>query len=71
MIRCFVEGTRNEALNEENRELFRGLKIMEAGETYKSQLLREGYRTVKTYSLAFCEKRCRVIQGETIRESVR
>lgn len=30
---------------------------------YVKELLREGYRTVKTYSLAFCEKRCRVIQG--------
>ena len=38
MIRYFVEDTRNEALNEENRELFRGLKIMEAGEMYKSQM---------------------------------
>lgn len=38
---------------------------------YVKELLREGYRTVKTYSLAFCEKRCRVIQGETIQESVR
>ena len=38
---------------------------------YVKELLREGYRTVKTYSLAFCEKRCRVIQGKTIQESVR
>ena len=38
MIRYFVEDTRDEALNAENRELFEGLKIMEAGEYYTSQM---------------------------------
>ena len=38
MIRYFVEDTRDEALNAENRELFRGLKIMEAGESYINQM---------------------------------
>ena len=38
MIRYFVEDTRDEALNAENRELFKGLKIMEAGESYTRQM---------------------------------
>ena len=38
MIRYFVEDTRDENLNAENRELFRGLKIMEAGEPYIQQM---------------------------------
>ena len=38
MIRRFVEDTRDEAMNSENRELFRGLKIMEAGEKYTRQM---------------------------------
>ena len=38
MIRYFVEDTRDENLNAENRELFRGLKIMEAGEPYIHQM---------------------------------
>ncbi|MBQ9211466.1 MAG: AAA family ATPase [Clostridia bacterium] len=38
MIRRFVEDTRNEAVNTENRELFQGLKIMEAGERYTHQM---------------------------------
>ena len=38
MIRRFVEDTRDETLNAENRELFRGLKIMEAGEKYTRQM---------------------------------
>ena len=38
MIRYFVEDTRDEKLNAENRELFRGLKIMEAGESYIQQM---------------------------------
>ena len=38
MIRRFVEDTRDERLNAENRELFRGLKIMEAGEKYTRQM---------------------------------
>ena len=38
MIRRFVEDTRDESLNAENRELFRGLKIMDAGEKYTRQM---------------------------------
>ena len=38
MIRYFVEDTRDEALNAENRELFRGLKIMDAGEKNTRQM---------------------------------
>lgn len=38
MIRRFVEDTRDEKLNAENRDLFRGLKIMEAGEKYTRQM---------------------------------
>ena len=38
MIRYFVENTRDEDLNKENRELFRGLKIMKAGEAYTKQM---------------------------------
>ena len=38
MIRYFVEDTRDENLNAEKRELFRGLKIMEAGESYIQQM---------------------------------
>ena len=41
MIRRFVEDTRNEAVNTENRELFQGLKIMEAGERYTHQMTRD------------------------------
>ena len=32
---------------------------------YVSDLLQEGYEKVMTYGFAFCEKRCRVIKGET------
>lgn len=39
MIRRFVEDTRDEALNEENRELFKGLKIMDAGEKYTRHMI--------------------------------
>ena len=38
MIHYFVEDTRDEALNAENRSLFQGLKIMEMGERYTSQM---------------------------------
>lgn len=38
-------------------------QIAEKG--YCTELQREGYRKIMTYSLSFCEKRCRVIQGET------
>ena len=38
MIRRFVEDTRDENLNAENRELFQGLKIMDAGEKYTRQM---------------------------------
>ena len=38
MIRYFVEDTRDEKLNAENRELFRGLKIIKAGESYIQQM---------------------------------
>ena len=38
MIRYFVEDTRDETLNAENRELFQGLKIMDAGEKYTRQM---------------------------------
>ena len=38
MIRYFVEDTRNPELNEENRSLFQGLRIMEMGEKYTSQM---------------------------------
>ena len=40
MIRYFVENTRDERLNAENRERFRGLKIMDAGDKYTSQMTR-------------------------------
>jgi hypothetical protein len=38
MIRYFVEDTRDSALNEENRAVFQGLKILEMGEKYTSQM---------------------------------
>ena len=38
MIRYFVEDTRDSALNEENRAVFQGLKIMEMGEKYTRQM---------------------------------
>ncbi len=38
MIRYFVEDTGDPVLNEENRRLFDGLKIMQAGEYYTSQM---------------------------------
>ena len=38
MIRYFVEDTRDPELNEENRSLFRGLKIMDMGEKYTRQM---------------------------------
>ena len=38
MIRYFVEDTRDPALNEENRAVFQGLKILEMGERYTSQM---------------------------------
>ena len=38
MIRYFVEDTRDEKLNAENRELFQGMKIMNAGEKYIRQM---------------------------------
>ena len=38
MIRYFVEDTRDEKLNAENRELFRGLKIIKAGESNIQQM---------------------------------
>ena len=38
MIRRFVEDTRDKSLNAENRDLFRGLKIMDAGEKYTRQM---------------------------------
>ncbi|MBQ9252805.1 MAG: AAA family ATPase [Clostridia bacterium] len=33
---------------------------------YTKSLQREGYKRIMTYGIAFCEKRCRVIQGETL-----
>ena len=38
MIRYFVEDTGDPELNEENRSLFRGLKIMEMGEKYTGRM---------------------------------
>ena len=38
MIRYFVEDTRDPALNEENRAVFQGLKILEMGEKYTCQM---------------------------------
>ena len=38
MIQYFIEDTRDETLNEENRSLFEGLKIMEMGEEYSRQM---------------------------------
>ena len=38
MLRYFFEDTGNAEKNARNRELFRGLKIMEAGETYAEQM---------------------------------
>jgi len=38
MIHYFVEDTRDPELNEENRSLFQGLRIMEMGEKYISQM---------------------------------
>lgn len=38
MIQYFVEDTRDETLNAENRDLFRNLKIMKAGETFTRQM---------------------------------
>ena len=32
---------------------------------YCRELQREGYEKIMTYSLSFCQKRCRVVQGET------
>lgn len=40
MIRYFVEDTRDEALNAENRHLFDGLNIMSAGPFYTAQMTR-------------------------------
>ena len=37
MIRYYVEDTRDEAENAENRKLFEGMKILEAGEVYRRQ----------------------------------
>ncbi|MBR2287541.1 MAG: AAA family ATPase, partial [Clostridia bacterium] len=36
-----------------------------AKEAYCSELQREGYGEIMTYGISFCEKRCRVFQGET------
>ena len=36
-----------------------------AEKEYCADLQREGYGKIMTYSIAFCEKRCRVVQGET------
>lgn len=38
MLRYFFEDTGNEKRNEQNRELFQGMKIMEAGESYTNQM---------------------------------
>ncbi|MBS6180952.1 MAG: AAA family ATPase [Erysipelotrichaceae bacterium] len=38
MLRCFFENTGDFARNEENRKLFHGLKIMDAGESYVKQM---------------------------------
>lgn len=38
MMRYFFEDTGDEKRNAQNREMFRGLKIMEAGETYTDQM---------------------------------
>ncbi|MBQ8159419.1 MAG: AAA family ATPase [Clostridia bacterium] len=38
MIHYFMEDTRNEALNAENRKLFEGLRIMEAGGKYTREM---------------------------------
>ena len=38
MLRYFFEDTGNAQENERNRELFRGLGIMEAGESYTGQM---------------------------------
>ena len=38
MLRYFFEDTGDESRNEKNKELFQGLKIMEAGESYTSQM---------------------------------
>lgn len=43
----------------------KGLKQI-TDKAYVTDLQTEGYRKIMTYSLAFCEKRCRVIQGETL-----
>ncbi len=40
MLKYFFEDTGNEALNAENRALFEGLKIMDAGEEYAKQMQR-------------------------------
>ncbi len=36
-----------------------------AEKEYRTELQREGYGKIMTYSISFCEKRCRVVQGET------
>lgn len=38
MLRYFFEDTGNAKKNEQNKELFRGMKIMDAGETYTSRM---------------------------------
>lgn len=38
MLRYYLEDTRDEALNAENRKLFEGMKIMQAGSFYTSQM---------------------------------
>ena len=38
MIRYFMEDTRDPALNEENRSVFQGLKILEMGEKYTGEM---------------------------------
>ena len=37
-----------------------------AEKEYCAELQREGYGKIMTYSISFCEKRCRVVQGETL-----
>ena len=38
MLRYFFEDTGNTEKNEQNKELFRGMKIMDEGETYTRQM---------------------------------
>lgn len=38
MLRYYLEDTRDEGLNAENRKLFEGMKIMQAGAFYTSQM---------------------------------